>query len=205
MVFLLGTIVTEDYAVRAASVALRPLAIADYPAWARLRGSSRDALVPFEPKWGEHELSRAAFRLRVKTHQRDAAEDLGYAFGIFLSPDHELTGGISLSGVRRGVTQSAELGYWMGTKFTGAGLMTEAVGAIVRYAFGQLKLHRIEAATLPHNAASIRVLENNGFQREGLARSYLEIDGVWRDHIRFGLIESDIQVMTTSHFASGRS
>ncbi|MBX9926818.1 MAG: GNAT family N-acetyltransferase [Hyphomicrobiaceae bacterium] len=202
MVFLLGSIATEDYTVRAPSLALRPFAMSDFQAWADLRGSSRGELMPFEPKWAEHELTRNTFRTRIKIQQREAAEDSGYAFGIFLMPGHLLAGGISLSGVRRGVTQSAELGYWMGTRHTGKGLMTEAVGAMTRHAFGNLGLHRVEAATLPGNTASIRVLERNGFQREGIARSYLEIDGVWRDHIRFGLIETDNIVAKTDFSAS---
>lgn len=192
MVFLLGTAATEDFTLRAKTVALRPFVMSDYGAWAALRGASRAELTPFEPKWAEHELTRAAFRIRVRLQQRELAEDLGYAFGIFRLADRRLIGGISLSTVRRGVTQSAELGYWMGTPFAGRGLMTEAVGALVAYAFGKLGLHRIEAATLPDNEASIRVLQRNGFKPEGIARSYLEIDEKWRDHIRFGLIESDL-------------
>ncbi len=192
MVFLLGSIATEDYTVRAPSLALRPFAMSDFHAWSDLRGASREQLVPFEPKWSEFELTRTTFRARIKIQQREAAEDTGYAFGIFLMPGHVLAGGISLSGLRRGVTQSAELGYWMASRHTNKGHMTEAVSAMTRYAFGKLGLHRLEASTLPGNAPSMRVLERNGFQREGIARSYLEIDGQWRDHIRFGLIETDL-------------
>jgi ribosomal-protein-alanine N-acetyltransferase len=191
MVFLLGSTVPENYAVRATRVGLRPLHVSDYAAWSDLRSSSREQLSPFEPAWAENELGRSAFRYRLKHHQRETADDLGYAFGIFRLTDHKLLGGVSLSNVRRGVTQSAELGYWLGTGHCGQGYMSDAVGELLAYGFGTLQLHRFEAATLPDNLASIKVLERNGFRREGLVRSYLKINGVWRDHLLFGLLEDD--------------
>ena len=107
-------------------------------------------------------------------------------------------GGITLGGVRRGVSQSGTLGYWMGAPYAGKGRMTRAVAAAVDFAFLKLRLHRVEAACIPDNAPSIALLERNGFQREGYARGYLQIDGAWRDHVLFALVESDLPARPTA-------
>jgi ribosomal-protein-alanine N-acetyltransferase len=170
---------------------LRPPHAGDYAQWADIRGRSRDHLTPWEPTWSRDELTRSAFRRRLRLYQRDIAEDLGYAFFLFADADHALLGGLTLSNVRRGVTQAATLGYWIGAPYAGGGLMTEAVRIVRPFVFEELRLHRLEAACLPSNVASARVLERNGFQREGLARRYLKIDGAWRDHVLFALIEDE--------------
>lgn len=170
---------------------LRPPHMSDYAHWAELRALSRDHLVPWEPQWSRDELSRFSYRRRVKHYQRELAEDQGYAFLILSAGDDRLLGGLTFTNVRRGVTQSASLGYWLGLPFAGQGIMTEAVRAASSHAFEVLKLHRVEAATQPTNPKSIRVLENNGYEREGFARSYLKINGVWADHVLFGRVASD--------------
>jgi ribosomal-protein-alanine N-acetyltransferase len=177
--------------VRVDGIHLRPPHMGDYAAWAELRALSRDHLTPWEPQWTRDELSRDAFRRRVRHYQRELREDLGYAFFLFRDLDDRLLGGITLSNVRRGVTQAAAVGYWIGKPFAGRGLMTKAVSGVVRFAFEELKLHRLEAACMPSNAASIRVLEKNGFQREGLARRYLKINGVWQDHLLYATLADD--------------
>ena len=177
--------------VRVDGIHLRPPHMGDYAAWAELRALSRDHLTPWEPQWTRDELSRDAFRRRVRHYQRELREDLGYAFFLFRDLDDRLLGGITLSNVRRGVTQAAAVGYWIGKPFAGRGLMTKAVSGVVRFAFDELKLHRLEAACMPSNAASIRVLEKNGFQREGLARRYLKINGVWQDHLLYATLADD--------------
>ncbi len=177
--------------VRVDGIHLRPPHMGDYAAWAELRALSRDHLTPWEPQWTRDELSRDAFRRRVRHYQRELREDLGYAFFLFRDLDDRLFGGITLSNVRRGVTQAAAVGYWIGKPFAGRGLMTKAVSGVVRFAFEELKLHRLEAACMPSNAASIRVLEKNGFQREGLARRYLKINGVWQDHLLYATLADD--------------
>ena len=177
--------------VRGQSVLLRPPTTNDYAAWAELRAASRQHLTPWEPQWTPDELTRGAFRRRIRHYQREAREDLGYAFFMFGATGEPLLGGLSLSNVRRGVTQAAQLGYWTGLAFAGRGCMTAAVRALVPFAFDVLRLHRLEAACLPTNTASIRVLEKTGFRREGLARKYLKIDGVWQDHVLFALLEDD--------------
>jgi [ribosomal protein S5]-alanine N-acetyltransferase len=191
MAFLKSTAAPELTVARGARVGLRPLGLGDFPAWARLRQASQDHLAPWEPLWPADEFERSAFKRRLRHYQSEQREDLGYAFAITAFPEDRLLGGISLSNVRRGVTQAAQLGYWMGAPYTRRGYMAEAVGAILPFAFQTLRLHRVEAATLPENAASIRVLERNGFLREGFARQYLKINGTWRDHILFALIADE--------------
>lgn len=170
----------------------------DYPAWAELRALSREHLVPWEPVWPRDDLSRSAFRRRLRHYSREARDDHGYAFFIFEAGSGRLTGGVTLSSVRRGVTQSATLGYWMGAPHARAGIMTNAVACLIPFVFQELRLHRLEAATQSSNLASIRVLEKNNFQREGFARSYLKINGAWQDHVLYGLVAGDAaaQVVT---------
>ena len=118
-------------------------------------------------------------------------EDVGYALFIFSATSGALVGGLTLCNVRRGVTQSCTLGYWVGAKYARQGYMTAAVRAVVPFVFDSLELHRLEAACLPTNAASIKLLEKTGFKREGLARRYLRINGVWQDHLLYALLDAD--------------
>lgn len=193
MAFLRSSSIPDvGMALRGRGVWLRAPVMADYVAWAELRAVSRDHLTPWEPLWQRDELSRSAFRRRVRHYQREAREDMGYAFLIFSESDDELIGGLTMSNVRRGVTQSAVLGYWMGKPFAGRGYMTEAVRAVVNFGFETLHLHRLEAATMPHNIASIRVLEHNGFRREGFARGLLRINGAWEDHVLHALLCDEV-------------
>jgi [ribosomal protein S5]-alanine N-acetyltransferase len=167
---------------------LRAPLMGDYAPWAELRAMSRDHLTPWEPIWQRDELSRSAFRRRVRHYQRESREDLGYAFLIFSDVGDQLIGGLTMSNVRRGVTQAAVVGYWLGKPYVCRGYMTEAVRAAVGFGFETLHLHRLEAATMPNNAPSIRVLERNGFRREGFARRLLKINGVWEDHVLHALL-----------------
>jgi len=193
MAFLRSSIGQDSaQVVRGRGVWLRPAVMGDYAPWAELRARSRDHLTPWEPVWQRDELSRSAFRRRVRHYQREAREDLGYAFLIFRDVDDRLLGGLTLSNVRRGVTQAAVLGYWLGEPFVQQGYMTAAVGAIDGFAFDELHLHRLEAATMPNNAASIRVLERNGFRREGIARRLLKINGMWEDHVLHALVAEEL-------------
>jgi ribosomal-protein-alanine N-acetyltransferase len=164
----------------------------DYAEWAELRALSREHLVPWEPQWTRDELSRSAYRRRLRHYQREMREDQGYAFFIFRALDGVLIGGLTLSHVRRGVSQAASLGYWIGAPHVRRGYMSEGVAVVLCYAFDDLRLHRLEAACLPDNKASMRVLERNGFEREGLARRYLKINGMWQDHVLFAKL-SDAQ------------
>jgi ribosomal-protein-alanine N-acetyltransferase len=174
-------------------VVLRTPQMSDYAAWAELRAASREFLTPWEPLWANDELSRASFRRRVRHYLRDLREDVGYALFVFSAASGALVGGLTLCNVRRGVTQSCTLGYWVGAKYARQGYMTAAVRAVIPFVFDSLELHRLEAACLPTNTASIKLLEKTGFQREGLARRYLKINGVWQDHLLYALLDTDIR------------
>lgn len=192
MVFIRPALGSDPHPMlRGERVYLRPPVASDYDQWAALRAASRAHLTPFEPQWAGDELSRSSFRLRLKRYHQDARNDLGYAFFILDASAHVLVGGITLSVVRRGISQAAYAGYWTGQAFTGRGHATEALELVVAYAFGGLGLHRVEAVCMPRNLASMRVLEKVGFQREGLARRCLKINGTWEDHALLALVVED--------------
>ncbi|MCW5716106.1 MAG: GNAT family N-acetyltransferase [Bauldia sp.] len=177
--------------IRGEKVVLRPPTMADYQQWSMLRAESRKFLAPWEPIWPADELSRLGYRRRIKRYQREMREGSGYPFFVFSADGVALLGGLTLSQIQRGVTQSGALGYWMGERHANRGYMSDAVRTLVSYTFDSLRLHRIEAACLAHNAASIRLLEKVGFSREGYARSYLCIDGRWQDHLLYAMVNDD--------------
>jgi ribosomal-protein-alanine N-acetyltransferase len=157
----------------------------DYEQWAALRAVSREFLTPWEPIWPANDLTRTAFRSRIRQYWRDIDEDAAYPYFIFDAQGQVLVGALTLSNVRRGVAQTGTLGYWIGFPHARKGYMTSAVRLTLDFAFRHLGLHRVEASCLPHNQASIRLLQKCGFAREGLARGYLKIAGEWRDHLLF--------------------
>ena len=173
------------------NVYLRVPQIQDHPAWAELRARSREFLTPWEPTWTASELTKVSFRRRLKHYARDLREDMGYAFFLYRNSDDMLLGGVTLSNVRRGVTQACTLGYWVGAPHAQQGFMTAGVTAAIPFVFDSLRLHRLEAACLQKNTASRRLLERTGFNQEGVARSYLKINGVWQDHLLYALVEDD--------------
>jgi ribosomal-protein-alanine N-acetyltransferase len=179
-------------AIEGEGVTLRAPQMVDFAEWSALRELSRDFLTPWEPTWPADDLTRGAFRRRVRRYADDLRTDQAYAFFIFRMVDDMLVGGLTLANVRRGVAQVASLGYWMGAPHVQRGYMTAAVRALIPFAFGPLRLHRLEAACIPSNAASVRLLERTGFRREGAAREYLCINGVWQDHLLYGLLGSDV-------------
>lgn len=191
MAFLRSTGPDLENEVRGNAVLLRPPVMSDYGAWAQLRALSRMHLVVWEPAWARDELSRSAFRRRIRQYQREARDDLGHAFFVVHKAEGTLLGSVTLSNVRRGVSQSAAIGYWIGLPHTNKGFMTDAVCALAGHSFGNLGLHRLEAACMPSNAASARVLEKAGFKREGMARKLLKIDGVWQDHDLYARLSDD--------------
>ena len=178
-------------AIAGDGVALRSPQMSDWGEWAALREASRDFLTPWEPTWPADDLTRASFRRRIRRYSEDQRNDLAYAYFIFRKDDDAVLGGLTLANIRRGCAQAASLGYWIGAAYARQGYMTAAVTAIVPFAFGTLKLHRIEAACIPANVASVRLLEKTGFRREGFARQYLCIDGVWQDHLLFARLKDD--------------
>ena len=176
-------------------VCLRYPSMSDFQAWSQLRSESREFLVPWEPTWAADELSRAAFRRRLRRYQREIRSDFAYPFFLFRKPDNILMGGCTLSNVRRGVTQSAAIGYWIGARYARHGHMYAAINAMLPFVFEVLGLHRLEAACIPENDASRALLVKVGFREEGRARRYLQINGEWRDHILFALLEDDRPVV----------
>jgi ribosomal-protein-alanine N-acetyltransferase len=192
MAFFRTVTATETMpAIAGPGVTLRAPQNADHGEWAALRETSRAFLVPWEPTWPSDDLSRGAFRRRLKRYAEDARSDLAYAFLIFRSDDNALVGGLTLANIRRGVAQAGSIGYWVGAPFAHKGYMTAAMRALVPFCFGSLRLHRLEAACIPANTASVRLLEKTGFQREGYARSYLCINGVWQDHLLYARLKDD--------------
>ena len=192
MAFLRSTSPTDGEAeILGQEVLLRHPTMGDYQAWAELRAMSRLHLTVWEPQWARDELTRSAFRRRLRQYQRELKEDLGYAFLVFRQADSVLLGGLSISNVRRGVARAASVGDWIGAPHIGRGHMTDAVKAVLPFAFVTLGLHRLEAACLPHNYPSARVLQKAGFKREGMARRYLKINGLWQDHDLFALLQDD--------------
>ena len=170
-------------------VVLRTPQTTDHNDWAALRELSREFLTPWEPTWPADDLSRSAFRRRIRRYAEDLRTDQGYAFLIIRNPDDAIIGGLTLANIRRGVAQAGSLGYWMGLPFVRCGYMTAAVRAVIPFAFNTLRLHRLEAACIPSNAGSIRLLENTGFVREGYAREYLCINGIWQDHLLYSRLK----------------
>jgi ribosomal-protein-alanine N-acetyltransferase len=179
--------------IESGAIMLRPPRMGDYESWVQLRRESREFLTPWEPTWPADDLTRSAYRSRVKRYLRDIREDAGYAFFLFNAKTGRLAGGLTLSNIRRGAAQTASLGYWIGLPYARHGLMTAAVTAVLPFGFESLKLHRIEAACLPSNEPSLRLLRRTGFIEEGFARGYLKIDGVWRDHVLFAMLAGDIR------------
>ena len=169
-------------------VRLRPPRPADYAEWSVLRASSRDFLQPWEPTWPADDLTRAAFKRRLSAYAHDMERGLAYPFLVFRADDSRMVGGITLSNIRRGVAQMGSIGYWVGEPHTRQGYTVAAVQQVTRFAFNRLGLHRVEAACIPTNDGSRAVLARAGFRQEGMALAYLRINGVWRDHLLFGLL-----------------
>ena len=174
-------------------VFLRPPKRRDALKWQKLRMSSKSFLVPWEPSWDASSCTRRAYLRYFKNSNYLANMDRAYSFLIFKIDDKTLLGGINIGNVRRGVSQSASLGYWIGEKHSRNGYMKEALKLLMPSLFIDLRLNRIEAATLEENVASKNLLKKIGFKKEGVLRKYLKINGAWRDHILYGLLENDFK------------
>ncbi|WP_299820837.1 GNAT family protein [uncultured Jannaschia sp.] len=163
----------------------------DYRAWVALRQGSAAFLRPWEPEWAPDHLNRRSFTNRVYWASRSYGQ--GSALALFLTrkADDALIGAITMDNIRRGPSQSATLGYWVGEAHARQGYMREAIVAVTHYAFRRLDLSRIEAACLEENRASRGLLERAGFKYEGVAQSYLQIAGRWRNHVLYAMLRSD--------------
>lgn len=170
---------------------LRPPVHADFRHWAALREQSREFLTPWEPSWAKDHLSRKSFVNRVYWANRSIAQ--GTALPMFLErrEDGRLVGAITLDNIRRGPAQAGTIGYWIGEPHAREGYMREALTAMVHHAFEVLDLSRLESACLPENKASRGLLEKCGYKYEGVAQSYLQIDGRWRNHVLYANLRGD--------------
>jgi ribosomal-protein-alanine N-acetyltransferase len=173
------------------TVYLRQGRMEDFAAWRAARQASRAFLEPWEPIWPVDDLTKAGFRRRLRRQRLEWGREEALALLLFRKDDHALLGGLNIGQIRRGVAQTATIGYWMSAEHAGKGYMAQALRLALDFSFGQLRLHRVEAACLPTNARSIRLLEGSGFRREGLARAYLRIAGRWRDHLLYAVVEGD--------------
>lgn len=156
-----------------------------------VRDRSKAFLEPWEPAWPRDALTPGAYRRRLHRVEQEWRSGVGYGFFIVDNATDELMGGITLANVRRGVVESANVGYWIASQYARQGYMSEAIQILLDFAFGKLNLHRVEAACLVHNEASRNLLLKSGFHLEGRARKYLCIAGRWQDHDTFGILRTD--------------
>jgi ribosomal-protein-alanine N-acetyltransferase len=175
-------------------LALRAPDRLDAPALRALTARNADHLRPWSPAPAPNRdpLAPAEIRAQIDRQRDEWIQDRTYALVIELRATRAVIGRMTLSQIVRGPMQGANLGYWIDEAHQGTGLTTEAVREALRFAFGPLKLHRVQAGTLPHNAASQRVLHKAGFREEGYARNYLHIAGRWQDHVLFAVTAEEI-------------
>lgn len=190
-------------------VYLRPLKVVDFDAWSRVRIASREWLERWEPRpepgSPDPACSVEAFRARCGAWDRQRQFDAAYGFGLFRRDDDRFLGEVSLGSVQRGPFQTASIGYWIDESVAGRGYVPEAVTLIMRYAFETLGLHRLEIAIVPRNHASRRVVEKLRLREEGTARGYLQIAGVYEDHLRYAITAEEWQVRRDELAAIGTS
>ena len=163
----------------------------DYRQWAMLREASASFLTAWEPTWSVDHLTRRSFSGRVSWAARIHTQGTGLPLFLVRASDQQLVGAITMDNIRRGPAQAGTIGYWVGQPFARHGYMREAIQRLVQHAFTDMDLSRVEAACLPENAASRAVLEKTGFKYEGVAQSYLQIDGRWRNHVLYANLRSD--------------
>lgn len=173
---------------------LRALDGRDYEQWRDVRRANVDWLTRWEPRKvpGQADVveQRDAFLSRCSARAREWQLGTGYGFGIFT---HEGTfiGEVNLSSVQRGPFQNAYVGYWIDQGHAGHGYTPEAFVVAARYAFEDLALHRLQVAIIPRNGSSRRVVEKLALREEGVALRYLEINGVWEDHVRYAITSEE--------------
>lgn len=189
--FDFGRVAPKPPLIAAGALYLRAPDVEDHDAWARLREASRLHLTRWEPDWKSEQATADAFRLRLRTYERQYKSRAGVAFHVFQREGDRLVGGVTLSDIRRHAAQSATIGYWIGAAFLRRGFGLAAVEAALGYAFDELGLNRIEAACQPGNTASRSLLSRAGFTEEGFAREYLFINGGWRDHVLYARLARD--------------
>lgn len=177
--------------LHAEGLVLRTPRMEDFDQWISLREASKNFLQPWEPVWDPADSKRSAFRQRMKRYQAELKSGKSISFFLFANDGKQLVGGLTLANIRRGVSQSCTLGYWMGEEHAGQGMMKRAVHRIIPFVFEDMKMHRLEAAAIDSNQPSISLLENSGFIFEGNVRKYLKINGKWQDHRLYSILNDD--------------
>ena len=181
----------QDLQIHTLRCYLRLPQVGDFESWVKLRKNSEDFLSQWEPSRERNFYSLSLFKSRVKwAKQKFKEKKVIHAF-IFKEEDGSLIGAITIDDIKRGAAQSASVGYWLGEPFVKNGYMFEVVKALTFYTFKNFELSRLVAATLPENQASRRLLEKLGFKYEGVAQSYLQISGRWRNHVLYSLLRED--------------
>ena len=174
-------------------IMMRPLVANDFTAWSDVRLRNGDWLLVWEPKRSEYIVDQArdreAFERRCVARDRERQAGTAYTLGLFV--DNRFVGEVNLNNVMRGAMQSGTIGYWIDRQRAGNGFVAEGVVALARFAFEDLKLHRLEVCIIPRNANSKRIVEKLNFRLEGLAERFLEINGVWEDHLRYGFTSEE--------------
>ena len=179
---------------------LRRPQLSDHKNWSQLRFESKEFLTPWEPAWSHDHLLRRPFINRVNWAKRSIQKGTAIPLFIINRNDGVLIGAITLDNIRRGPNQTATMGYWIGLPYVRKGFMSEAISALVHYAFATLDISRIESACLPENTPSRKVLEKCGFKYEGVAQAYIQIDGRWRTHVLYASLRYDRRGKTDTGF-----
>jgi ribosomal-protein-alanine N-acetyltransferase len=171
-----------------ARLVLRPPKTGDVAEIRRVLRKNQEHLRPWNPAPppGEDPTTITAVSKSVLRQRRDWKLGAGYVLMLASrSEPSRFIGKIALNGVLRGAMWGAYLGYWIDAERQGSGLVGEGIAAVLDFAFGAAGLHRVQAAIMPRNARSLRVVEKLGFRREGYAERYLQIAGKWEDHVLF--------------------
>jgi ribosomal-protein-alanine N-acetyltransferase len=178
-----------SYTIRTPRLVLRPLRPSDFPAYSEVRTRCAAWLTKWEPRrpprTADPARDPASFSARCAGRDRDRQLGTAYAFGMFAG--ERFCGEINLNNVVRGAFQSANVGYWVDEAVAGRGLVPEGLVGVLGFAFDELGLHRVQISIIPRNTSSRRVVEKLGIRDEGVAARYLEIDGVWEDHVRYAI------------------
>ena len=172
---------------------MRPLAVNDFRAWSEVRRRNADWLTVWEPSRSANQpdpvTDKSAFASRCLQRDRDRSAGTAYQFGMFV--DGRVAGEVNLNNVIRGAMQSCTIGYWIDRRHAGHGYTVEGVALVMQFAFEQLGLHRVEVCIVPRNHRSRRIMEKLAIREEGVAERFLEIDGVWEDHVRYGITSEE--------------
>ncbi len=174
-------------------VMMRPLVAPDFADWSEVRVRNEKWLVPWEPSrlasQGDPARDRGLFANRCTSRDRDRQLGLAYAFGLFV--DNAIAGEVNLNNLIRGAQQTGTIGYWIDQARAGQGYVAEGVAVLIRFAFEELRLHRLEICIIPRNDNSRRVMDKLRLRDEGVAQKFLEINGVWEDHCRYAITDEE--------------